>query len=113
MNPRSKSKIARFGEVLAFCLIPLLCIGGVCSMALLTERPHNSASLPRARHYDLARFLSDAHQVAAVLDYLTQIDAPVTPQRVAKNSSALPHPQPLLSQSNYTLVLVTNRADPI
>jgi len=112
MNSCSKSKICR---VLAFSLIPLLCMGGLVSMVLLCERPHHNTAnggFPRPRHYDLARFLSDANQVVAVLDYLTQIDTPTSPQRVAQNSRPLP-PQPLLTESNYTLVLVTNKVHPI
>ena len=112
MNSCSKSKICR---VLALSLIPLLCMGGLVSMALLSERTRNNANagFPRSRHYDLARFLSDAHQVVAVLDYLTQIDTPIPPQRLAQNCRPLPQPQPLLTESNYTLVLVTNKVHPI
>jgi len=102
-------KTARVTEALALGLIPLLCMTALCSMAFLSGR-HQSGISPTGRRYDMSRFMADARQAAALFHYLTEIEPPISTTALAQNS---PSRRPLLTQSNYTFLLTTNKADPI
>ena len=111
MNFRPKSKLTRVAETVALGLIPLTCVAGLCIIALLNGA-HHHGNVRSARHYyDMTRLAADARQVGALIHYLTEIEPPISTQSLAQNVKA-PQP-PLVTQSNYSLLLTPKKVDPI
>ena len=88
-------------KVLVLGSVPALCVAFFCFIAFQAERRQDWSG-PRAGAYGMNDLAADTRQTVAVVHYLLESDLPLSAPT-----------QPLLTQSNYSSLLTTNKAHPI
>jgi len=81
--------------------ISALGVAILCSIAFLAER-QQEWNPPRGGAYSLTQLAADTRQAVAIVHYLMEVERPLSPPT-----------HPLLTQSNYSSILTTNKAHPI